>query len=487
MQNCFIELFDQIAIETVPARQVRNAFMRLDSSFYCGTGAITRQVLTRGYIEIKPLSDVANVEQPTVFGKRFMQGSEQFGIPLYAASELLNHSPATDTFLARRLSDLFECLMAQPGTLLLSRSGSVGRPVLVPPWLAGVAIQDDVLKITAPDPRITRYLYVYFMSPIGQPLLSDAAFGSVIQHIKVDHIRQVPVIVPSEGTLDRVATLIASAERSRGVGRQTLEEVVEAVHKANCLSLIKGSDTASLDAEHSIESFLVNADAVARTCDEHSEYRLDAHFYNPTAQLAIANIKKCPSEVKTVGDVAQVIFTGGRFKRNYVESKHGVPFLSGKSIVQIRPTDLNYLSNLQMVDLEELILKRGYTLITRSGTIGRTCFVWKNYEDYAASEHIFRVIPDESSIDPGYLYAFLSSRYGYEQILRYRHGSVIDEVTNKHIEHVLVPCPSPKEQMAIGDKVREAYEKRAEAIRLEDEAQAILMKELTKAPGTMGV
>lgn len=486
MRNCFVELFDRNAIEAVPARQVRDTFLRLDASFYCGTGASTRQALTQGQLATKPLSDIATVEQPTVFGKRFMQGSEQFGIPLYAASELLNHSPATDTFLARRLSDQFESLLAQPGTLLLSRSGSVGRPVLVPPWMAGIAIQDDVLKITASDPRITRYLYAYFMSAIGQPLLTGAAFGSVIQHIKVDHIRQVPVIVPSEGTLDRVATLIATVERSRDVGRQALEEAVEAVHTANHLSPIQESGTAWLDPEDSIESFLVNKNAVTRTCDEHSEYRLDAHFYNPTAQLAVANIRKCDSEVKTVGSVSKQVLMGPRFKRNYVEAAHGVPFLSGKNIVQIRPTDLNYLSKIQMADMQELIVKRGWTLITCSGTIGRTCFVWINYEDYAASQHILRVIPDESHIDPGYLYAFLSSRYGYEQILRYRHGSVIDEVTDTQIEQVLVPRPSRKDQVAIGDKVREAYEKRAEAIRLEDEAQAILMKELTKAPVAKG-
>lgn len=486
MQNCFVELFDRNAIEAVPAHEVRDTFLRLDASFYCGTGANTRLALTQGHLQIKPLSDFAIVEQPTVFGKRFMQGSEQFGIPLYAASELLNHSPATDTFLARRLSDQFESLLAQPGTLLLSRSGSVGRPVLVPPWMAGIAIQDDVLKITASDSRITRYLYAYFMSAIGQPLLTGAAFGSVIQHIKVDHIRQVPVIVPSRSTLDRVATLITTAERSRGIGRQALEDAIEAVHTANHLSPIQESGTAWLDSEHSIESFFVNRNAVTRIRDEHSEYRLDAHFYNPTAQYAIANIKRCRSEVKTVAELSKQVLMGPRFKRNYVEAAHGVPFLSGKNIGQVRPTGLNYLSNLQMADMQELLVKRGWTLITCSGTIGRTCFVWKNYEDYAASQHILRVIPDESLIDSGYLYAFLSSRYGYEQILRYRHGSVIDEVNDTQIEQVLVPRPSRKEQTAIGDKVRGAYEKRAEAIRLEDEAQAILMKELTKAAGTKG-
>ncbi len=96
--------------------------------------------------------------------------------------------------------------------------------------------------------------------------------------------------------------------------------------------------------------------------------------------------------------------------------------------------------------MQELIVKRGWSLVTCSGTIGRTCFVWDNYEECAASQHILRTMPIDKEIDSAYLNAFLASRYGYEQILRFRHGSVIDEITDKQIGQVLVPCPSRKEQ-----------------------------------------
>ena len=171
---------------------------------------------------------------------------------------------------------------------------------------------------------------------------------------------------------------------------------------------------------------------------------------------------------------------GPRFKRNYVESAHGVPFLSGKNIVQIRPTDLKHLSTTDMAEMQDLILKQGWTLITRSGTIGRSCFVWNNFEEWAATEDIIRVAPNDQ-VDKGYLYAFLSTEYGYQQIMRFRHGSVIDHITPGQLETILLHVPSESSQKEIGDMVRKAYELRAEAIRLEDEAQAILMNELTNA------
>jgi len=81
-------------------------------------------------------------------------------------------------------------------------------------------------------------------------------------------------------------------------------------------------------------------------------------------------------------------------------------------------------------------------------------------------------------IDPGYLHAFLPSPYGYEQIIRFRHGSVIDHVTPDQIGKVLVPMPPESKQKEIDDRVRLAYKKRAAALKLEDEAHEILLRAL---------
>lgn len=371
------------------------------------------------------------------------------------------------------------------GTIVLSRSGRVGDAYWVDKKLAD-ALVGDSFRIVPRNQEDAHFIYALLTSLYARDYVSGATYGSVVDHASVDQVRSLPVPAISDGHRARVSNLVEQAVLAREAAYDLLDAAETALHRANGLGELQDPKPTAFDPLGQPECSAVDAKTVQARNGDGSEHRLDAHFYNPTAQVAVANIKNCGSEVKTVAEVSKQVLMGPRFKRNYVEAAHGVPFLSGKNIVQIRPTDLNYLSNVQMADMQELLVKRGWTLITCSGTIGRTCFVWSNYEDYAASQHILRVIPDESVIDPGYLYAFLASQYGYEQILRYRHGSVIDEVTDTQIEHVLVPRPSRKDQAAIGDKVREAYEKRAEAIRFEDEAQAILMKELTKPPGLKG-
>lgn len=461
--------------------------LRLDAGAYCNASRQWDVTMARQE-NLCRLDSLGTVHQPIIFGKRAMAGSEQKGIPVYSSSEMLMTHPEPAFYLSRRFEKrISHSLAVKQGWVLISRAGSIGYIFYVPRERDGWIVDDHMIRVIPSDPEIGALLYTYLSGPLGQTALHAMAYGAVQLVIKDIQIASMQIPVPNRAIIDAIEARVAKASDARSLAVSLAAEAQRRLHATTDLTpLERVCQSATGDLSADCECFQVNAALLYSQNSNGSEHRLDAHFYNPTAQQAVASIRKC-REVKTVGEVAQVIFTGGRIKRNYVESDHGVPFLSGKNIVQIRPTDLKYLSNLQMAEMPELLLKQSSTLITRSGTIGRTCFVWKNYEDYAGSEHILRVIPDDSKIDPGYLYAFLSSQYGYEQILRYRHGSVIDEVTDKQIEQVLVPLPSRREQTAIGDKVREAYDKRAEAIRLEDEAQAILMKELTKAPEAKGV
>ncbi|MBZ5564694.1 MAG: restriction endonuclease subunit S [Acidobacteriia bacterium] len=407
-----------------------------------------------------------------------MIGSREEGIPLYASGELLNYTPETDTYLARRHADSVRDLLAEPGILLFTRSGSVGRVLLTPPFLAGAAIQDDVLKVVPETRKLAYYLYIYFLSPIGQPLLSDTAFGSVIQHIKVDHIRELPVLRLGAVMEEAIANRVEKAIAARLEAHQMLKEVDYACLSYNRLPNISENTIEWLAGDERRAAFSVPTRDIISPHSESTELRLEAHFHNPIVRCVIANIQKCPSKKRTLALLAHDVILGGRFKRNYVGPAFGTPFLSGKNIVQVRPADLKYLSNTQNEGLDDLLVKKDWILVTRSGTIGRTCYVWHNFENYAASEHILRIIPRETETDPAYLYAFLSSRYGYEQIIRFRHGSVIDEITDEQLKKVIVPLPEPRRQKEIGEKVRLAYEKRAEALRLEDEAQEMLIREI---------
>jgi type I restriction enzyme S subunit len=453
--------------------------LRLDATSYCYSGSEHFVDIAR--VATSSLADLAHVRQPTVFGKRQMIGSPSHGLPLFSSSEMLMQQPEPAYFLSRRFQGhLTNTLAVSADTILITRTGSIGFVILVPRELNGALVDDNIIRVIAKHPTDTGFLYSFLRSPIGQDLIQRLSYGAVQNVFHGSQLAELPVPQVSESIREHVNDLIALCSSRRTEANSLNTAAIQRAVEINSLPDAHALSRREIVGERKALVFPIEQRRIVWDDTGTTELRLDAHFHNPAARSTIEAIQKCPSERRTVGELALHVIMGGRFKRNYVESEFGTPFLSGKNIVQTRPTDLKYLSSTQTEGLDDMLIKKGWILVTCSGTIGRTCFVWHNFEDYAASQHILRIIPNEHEVDAGYLYAFLSSAFGYEQIVRFRYGSVIDEITDEQLKKVIVPLAEPRKQKEVGDAVRLAFEKRAEALKLEDEAQQIIMREINR-------
>lgn len=81
----------------------------------------------------------------------------------------------------------------------------------------------------------------------------------------------------------------------------------------------------------------------------------------------------------------------------------------------------------------------GWTLITRSGTVGRMAYARPDMNGIACSEDVMRVVPDEAKVKPGYLYAYLSSRFGVPIVVSGTYGAIIQHIEPHHIANLPVP------------------------------------------------
>lgn len=450
---------------------------RLDAGVYSSEALSVQNLIRSGARKFLNLSNISDVSGFGPFKRTYIE-DYKFGIPLLSSSEIMELDPMPK-FMAKADNPKWTQYQIRQRWILVSCSGTIGNIAIAPKKWDGWGASQDAIRII-PRKGYLGLVYSFLRLPWMRDLIVGKKSGSVIDHIYEDDLKRMEVPIPSEYCIDELESTINKVLNLREESDELLSKANSLITEINALPELRKEATERYDPDRNIESGLISSSEVFHNNHSGSEYRLDAHHYNPLAQLAIKNIRQSKCAVKTIDDVTERVFMCNRFKRNYVDEKYGVPFLSGKNIIQIRPTDLKYISLSETTDLDDLKLEATWTLITRSGTIGRTCFVLGNYEDYAATEHIVRIVPNQEEIDPGYLYAFLSSPYGKQQVLRFTHGSVIDEVTDKQIKKVLIPLPSEIEQKTIGNTVRTAYEKRAEAIRLEDEAQKILMDALTQ-------
>ena len=158
-------------------------------------------------------------------------------------------------------------------------------------------------------------------------------------------------------------------------------------------------------------------------------------------------------------------------------------FIGGKQLWELDPCNKKYLSLSQHGERieKQLELHENMTLITCSGTIGKVALVGKHWENWAANQHIIRVVPADDSI-AGYLNIFLASDYGYRLITRHIYGAVIDEIDDTHVSRIPIPLLKNHDvQLQINALALKANEKRYEAYKLEQKALEIMDREIIYA------
>ncbi len=199
-------------------------------------------------------------------------------------------------------------------------------------------------------------------------------------------------------------------------------------------------------------------------------WRIDAWYWDPNknnlAKQIEESIGEDIQEIVRLGDlvVEHGIFYPGRHKRNYVApGKDSVPFYSGTQILQVRPFDLKYQPR-DYAPAAKHFVEKDWILVTRSGSTGRVVMVTDSMAGSMVTEHVIRVICDDTLVDPYYVYAYLSTdSIGKILLEKGIYASVVDHITPDFVATIPIPRLSPEKEKAIADKVRASERARDEA------------------------
>lgn len=159
------------------------------------------------------------------------------------------------------------------------------------------------------------------------------------------------------------------------------------------------------------------------------------------AKVLLAKLATQRLQELTLGGL-EGIYNGPQFVRNYVvDSQYGVPFLTTSSMLR---ADLSSIPLLRKKDafsarLKFLEVKEAMTLITCSGTIGRMAYTRGGMQGMWSNQDILKIVPDPEKLHPGYLYAYLSSRFGIPIVISGTYGAVVQHIEPQHIAELPVP------------------------------------------------
>ena len=467
----------------VPLQALHQGELRLDARYYNNTAVKARLLLEEGEFDKATLGFLVNsITYPTRF-KRIYTRSKEYGVPFLQASMLLHFRPSSQAYLVKRQVELKECIVPEHW-LLITRSGSVGRCVIVGKHLARFAITDDVIRVEPGDVPIG-YLYAFLMSWSGQALLTKNQYGAVIKHLEPHQISGIPIPLLPDVEVNKISDGILTAYALREEANELLDDATNVFYKNLGIpvfdeSLVEylpppESDNDPKSPAETLRAFKIQSAALNE--------RFDASYHIPLAKSALHIMKSGVYPLVRLSDASENIILPGRFKRTYVDEKYGLPFLQGSHIPLIKPYDLKYIARKDTRNIDQCKIGNQWILVTRSGTIGKVGLVASASKGWTASEHLIRIIAKRPDYNPGYITLFLMTPYGQHQMRSKIYGAVVDELTTEDLGRVLIPDAPRDSQDAIGDKVIEAFEKKELANIIENETISRLEKKLEGSRG----
>jgi len=463
---------DDLRWSTVSLSEIINKSHRLDASVFDIEGKHARQVLNDCRWPIVHLWSENGFIKNSYYPGRFKRiyVNKKDGIPFYLPSQINEINPKPNKYISEKNDIDLNLLKLTKDTILLSRSGTIGKSTIVTKTLEGKVFSDDIIRIELTNFEEIGYIYAFMISTIGQILINTNNYGAVISHIEPEHLHEVPIPNPDSEIKKQIHELIMYSFELRDQSNELINESQNLM-----ISELQLPPIEELKPQYFIENIqLKNYHVKISQIND----RIEASFHVPIINAIMEHINKFAEEVTNIGDqkISKSIILPARFKRIYVEEGQGTVFFGGKQIFELDPSNKKYLSTLHHEERinDDLKIKSNMILITRSGTIGKVNITPNHWMNWVINEHVIRIIPINENI-AGFIYTWLSSDYGHELITRFTYGAVVDEIDDNQVSQVQIPILKNKNiQQKINDLVLEANQKRYEAYVLEQEALKIL-------------
>ncbi len=427
--------------------------------------------LSSGYgirtaIEARPtgwvrFSALASVTQPGRL--KGILVSREYGKPFLAATQVFDVRPVPRKFLALEKMDGAAACFVDDGTILVTRSGSVGRPTIANSSHRGMVISDDLLRIKPIEQRNIGWVYAYLHAPQTRAMATGAHYGHIIKHLETSYVDALPIPTVNDDTAANFGRRVEQILEFRNNGHQLTLEAECRFEKAIGPISIK---------DWGEQGFTVRASEAFAL----GRRRMDATIHNPGVLAIRRHLTKHGEGFASVTDAGYDVWLPTRFRR--VPAEDGVLLVDSADLTEVNPDLTKRIADSDFGDPYRGRVKSGWILMARSGQtygiIGTAVMAEDDLEDKVISDHVMRIKPTtDAAIKPGYLLTALSHPiFGRPLVKSLAYGSSIPEIEVADIEAFEVVRLKASEESAIAELAEASAKARAAADVLEREIAA---------------
>jgi hypothetical protein len=457
-----------VKVKAVPSSWIQSEGRRLDVRPFLFGAVEARERIRRLDAPKQALKELTAGPEGGIFNgplfSRVWVTDPDHGVPFLGASSMLLADLSHLPLLSRKdaHSPKLRHLEIQPGTTMISCSGTIGRMVYARPDMAGMWTSQDIMKVCTDPARIPPgYLFAFLSSRFGLPMVVGGTYGAVIQHIEPRHIAQLPVPRLGKAVEDSASDLIAHSARLRRAAQEKLKEATDFLFRAASLADISDA------AWHSKAPGVGFSEAVGRARS------LRALNYSPRVSEILGRLQSV--DHTSLGEICASgsLGTGARFKRIDCHPDFGVCLIGQKQAFWSRPIGRWISADRAPHDI---LAKNESVLVASSGTLGenevycRAILATGRWLEYAFSQHFLRVVSGSDDFPGSFLFALLRSNSAFRALRSFSTGSKQQEIHLAFVRDFPVPILTQAHREAIAGQVREARALQDEAEHAEDAA-----------------
>jgi len=208
---------------------------------------------------------------------------------------------------------------------------------------------------------------------------------------------------------------------------------------------------------------------------ENSQSRLDVKYYDSRYSKLLNAIQSSHYEVQSLKQISKAILTGQRPKGGVKYIHDGVPSVGGEHITSegdFNFEHIRYIPKNFHHKLKNSSIRSSDILVVKDGaTTGKVAIVSEHYpfKESNINEHVFKIEIKEC-YNPYYVFSYLFSSLGQEQIKRVISGAAQKGITRQAIENLKIIVPPSEIQDRIGKQVKNSKENSS---MLQQEAQEV--------------
>lgn len=191
---------------------------RVDASYHVPIINAITEHLKQYAAEVTTIGDKRiskDVLLPPRFARVYVE--EGYGSVLIGGKQINELDPSGKKYLSRsKHKDLMKKLEISQNTILITRSGTIGKVVLAPKHWEHWIPSDHIIRIVPANNEIAGFLSVFLSSVYGYQLITRYTYGSVVDEIDDAHVSSIPVpLLKSQKVQRRINDLALEANDKR--------------------------------------------------------------------------------------------------------------------------------------------------------------------------------------------------------------------------------------------------------------------------------